>query len=109
MRRSRGVCTALALFGLLAFATSAGADCAWVLWHSYMSATAQTSDLIHFPAKAYESKAECDAAINQRIDRELAWDRANPGKPFPARRDVVGGMFYACWPDTIDPRGPKGR
>ena len=31
MRRSR-LCAALTLCGLLAFATSAGAECAWVLW-----------------------------------------------------------------------------
>ena len=48
------------VFALLLAPASASAECAWVLWFSYMSE--KTAQMVHFPSKAYEAKAECERA-----------------------------------------------
>ena len=68
--------------------------------------------------QAYTSKAECIADLT----RALEFDRKTVANlPSGARvelhddggrwtlRDNVGGWRYFCLPDTIDPRGPKGK
>ena len=51
---------------------------------------------------AYESKAECDTA--ERRFEQRAKERGI------ALTDKTGlGMSYDCFPDTVDPRGPKGK
>jgi hypothetical protein len=72
------------VFALVAFAGSAAADCAWVLW-SRVGGTA-------YIVGAYPTRSDCYTEMT--IQKQE--------KP-PSRGEVL-----SCLPDTVDPRGPKG-
>jgi len=66
---------------LLAVAASASAECAWVLW----SNVGEQRGNWH-PERAFDTYAECQKyAIEGQV------------------------IIQRCFPDTIDPRGPKGK
>ena len=71
-----------ALLGLVVFAGSAAAECAWVLWAAPPDATSSS------PVAAYETRQPCE----RRADENR-----------------VGGTVWVCLPDTVDPRVPKGK
>ena len=75
---------------LLTFTTSAAAECTWVLW-------GQTVDpwnaIVTLPLGAWTTRDECE---QDRITREQA----------PPELRMVA---YTCLPDTVDPRGSKGK
>jgi hypothetical protein len=65
---------------------TASAECAWVLW-------GQTRDNRYLPM----------GAGNTSLDS--CQDRAD----LLTKNDKKKTFVYSCLPDTIDPRGPKGR
>jgi len=82
---------------LLALAPSAAAECAWVLW--FGTGTGFT------PMRAYGSSTgekACQAASAQML-ADLQKD------PKQLTEFLKSSSRYICLPDTVDPRGPKGK
>ena len=75
-------------------ASSSAAACAWVLWDIQVPPNGQT---IFTADSSHETKTACD---------QLAVDKASRpwNKPGPLQKDFVR---FVCFPDTVDPRGPK--
>src|SRR2546425_2805462 len=82
---------------LLASATTANAECAWVLWSTAMRTSIRYEHTL--PADAYKTKEECDRAYDRRTAKEEERRKRDPDRQY----------FYICLPDTVDPRGPKGK
>jgi hypothetical protein len=96
----------LSLSCLLALATSPAAAGAWVLWSQYLGEP-------HEAMAAYTDQAACehDALWARTTEKEARGkmaafnaDKSNKLGPLPNPQ-----QFYTCFPDTVDPRGPKGK
>ena len=87
---------AILLSALLAVANSASAECAWVMWGS-------TPDGRFLPMRAYTTYAACEQE-SARITKNVA-EGISKGTTKPELQ-LYG---YLCYPDTVDPRGPKGK
>jgi hypothetical protein len=90
--RTFAVTMIAALLAVLTLASSAWAECAWVLWSTLM----KRSTLFEHtePANAFKTKAECDRAY-ARVDAQEEQRR---------KTDEDTKHFYICLPDTVDPR-----
>ena len=115
MIKNRSRLAVVTLSILLAFTTSAYAECAWVLWSSMKSRPSATdweiegtwpnatpcfAEISH-QKRAVEAanKAGNDIYINEHGSRGSWITFVHPG----------GTTFqFRCLPDTVDPRGQKG-
>jgi len=117
--------TLLVALCLLTPAVTVSAGTAWVCWkHSYeiwvdsdkvdhrrdvswkkVATTASKSDCEHRGAR--EARAEYDTLTGKGIRATLAGSKVG----FDQRntRFKHGYRSFECWPDTVDPRGPKGK
>jgi len=90
---------------LLALATSASAECAWVLWERGDSGYAR------LPLVGRERTWK----VLGEFPTERACRAKADDKNSVAYVEEEGGLhFYTayerqCWPATVDPRGPKGK
>ena len=87
----------LALSVLLCLASQASAGCAWILWADVGDVKTATSTMT--PIYGYDTLAACTTEANAKV----ALDKKN---------DTLGAgliAFYRCFPDTLDPRGMKGK
>ena len=115
---------------LLAAAASAHAECAWVLWVKYEFVNVTPGRPIDSEGWKPDSPVPTYGAYNeaarQRAERRVEpWAAAanvrarqmSPliGGGFSARLDFkdpehsFSNVEFRCFPDTVDPRGPKGK
>ncbi len=94
-RRSPCIVVAM-LCWLVAVATSASAECAWVLWTAPPRSIGNPIEWL--PLQGYKQHADCLKQVKEQGDRNevLGLPRS-------------GGVVTVCLPDTVDPRGPKGK
>jgi len=121
-------CLALAVLScLLAFTTSAHAECAWVLWNNTKPILGQQGPTTWELHTAHETKAGCEKANAPRSDTSLeaAYWRSRYQHAANFKNVEVLPLGFAvvvtftdgsalqitrvCLPDTVDPRGPKGK
>jgi hypothetical protein len=74
---------------LLAVATSAAAQCGWVLWAQSVGPTGFT----YLALDGWQEREACESKRTRRLQQPQ-----DPAKQF----------FLSCLPDTLDPRPPKG-
>ena len=102
---------------VLLFASSAAAECAWVLWEiSSPSGTSRdwSYDKIDAEATNNACKQRAEVAIGRRTvqGRVHGWTvtRGEANRLEFTKPDASEHFFadFQCWPDTVDPRGAKG-
>ena len=100
---------------LFASVATASAECAWVLWvNEWFDASL---DLPPSDVQAYPLRSDCLAALEQTAQTF----KVNMGSKAEIGRDTRSGsgtlsvstnghsVLIRCLPDTIDPRGRKGK
>jgi hypothetical protein len=98
MRLGRRASLLVAL-SLLALAATAHAECAWILWAGGVKTSGET---VFVPIEGYPAKGECEKGRSASAVDEVE----------QLKRDVAGAgmkLAFTCLPDTVDPRGPKGK
>src|SRR5262249_48786443 len=92
---------------MLGIASSASAECAWVLWSQ---TTVVNKSMTWAVQRAYAESNQCNV-VAQSMAEEFAKTEKGTVTQLPTGPEVVvigGTVRYACLPDTVDPRGPKG-
>jgi hypothetical protein len=102
---------------LLVSVGTASAECAWVLWaHSLIDVKRLASTVDEWTLlDTTETRAQCMTRLEERVNRGMAFRVAEQGESFRvlvprvAKEGVTDFTRLQCFPDTIDPHGPKGK
>ena len=87
-------------------ARSAPAERAWVLWQEHRTVGTSWQERTWLFEQAYRTPEECGT---RRGMAEAIARNDNETKAAGRVRDDGSRRFYQCIPDTLDPRGPKGK
>jgi hypothetical protein len=95
---------------LFTSAGTASAECAWLMWAYALDQQAGE----HYSIEAARpTNPDCLAALKTMAvvvkNRGLPVSGGDPDHPELLFRDGTTSFKYFCLPDTVDPRGPKGR
>jgi hypothetical protein len=86
---------------LLASVSTASAECAWVVWRPFVTTAPAPGGVASWAIeKSFNSMPPCEALAAQ-LNEKVEWRRSETSNEMSARS--------LCLPDTIDPRGPKGK
>jgi len=101
----------LVAFYLLTSAATAHAECAWVLWTYSLD---KGIEGMHSVELARPTRQECVAEVREYGMTLKDQGYTVSGGIRPGSSEVVGQkgttrFKYFCLPDTVDPRGPKGK
>src|SRR5262245_9321371 len=136
MMRVRGA-SLIAVLLVIAWIATASAECAWVLWvHDTKTMVMENKTSDHWDtAGASANEAGCDSKLKgqiARIQRALEDGPGNSSKDEQMYFKIIEGrtvslyfyrqtassdappvrtqtLSHVCLPDTVDPRGPKGK
>jgi len=97
---------------LLTTTATAYAECAWVLWSRTGMPKAPLTDWT--VAAAHQTEAACKSMLEGMLvaARQTFPNATRIGDSIHLRgadESYIMSSFYLCTPDTVDPRGPKGK
>ena len=93
----------IATLSLLTSAATAYAECAWVLWERFSQGSGDSWTALGCEVSQWACnrarESEYSQAVRKGVERNGRELKVNDGTL----------IFYTCLPDTVDPRGPKGK
>jgi len=96
----------LVAFSLFASATTTYAECAWVLWEQI---NAEPWSLKDGFSDADSCKRALRSGIRKSVSRYPGSEDSGGNTAVIAKGSGRLTLTFACLPDTVDPRGPKGK
>jgi len=91
-----------ALLAVLMLASSAWAECAWVLWAATTERDGKSWDIIQAAANEQDCESVVEAKMKQKPS-DVVGDHMMRFK----LEDTAVLVHFICLPDTVDPRAPK--
>ena len=98
---------AMVVLSLLLSVSSAVAECAWVLWAHMMISDPDIKAEQWTLLRAYQTENACERDRLGETDKlQKSTESVVAASKVPSAKVTARGL---CLPDTIDPRGPKGK